>query len=516
MKWALETRYQMLLKITNAVITKTSKQEFFDSLSIELKKNLPYDRMSINLYDKYNHSLQYFTEADGIEPKGISSLDKRALAKGTIARMVIQSRKPIIIEDLTHYKDKFSVAQMINAGLISTMAFPLIMMDRVFGAIHFSFRKKPDNLSELSELLAEVSKQISIAVYNLVSYNSLQDEKQNLESEKRYLIGSFDDYKSKDFVYSSHQMTEIMTSVRRVAKVNAPVFITGETGTGKDFLARYIHYCSPRSNHMFVKVNCPAISASLFESELFGHAQGAFTGADKARIGRFELADKGTIFLDEVGELPENQQVKLLQVLQENKFERVGDSRTIECNFRLISATNRDPMISIQNGKLRNDLYYRLNIIQIHVPPLRERREDISILIDKINKKECLLLNQPAPEYTRQALEILNTYHWPGNVRELKNLVKRMIILKPGKEVTPSDIEKMTILKEQPSIGVKPAVTTLAESERQIIEQALIKCRGILGGKNGAARLLDVPRSTLQYRMKKYNIKPEKRVKIKY
>lgn len=516
MKWTLETRYQILLKITNAVIIKTSKQDFFDSLSRELKKHLPYDRMSINLYDKNNHSLQYFTEADGIEPKGISSLSKRALAKGTIARMVIQRRKPIIIEDLSHYKDKFSVAQMINAGLTSTMAFPLIMRDRVFGAIHFSFLKKPDNLSELAVLLAEVSKQISLAVYNLVSYNSLQSEKQNLESEKRYLIGSFDDYKSKDFICSSPQMTEIMTSVRRVAKVNAPVFITGETGTGKDFLARYIHYYSPRNKHMFVKVNCPAISPSLFESELFGHTRGAFTGADKARIGRFELADKGTIFLDEVGDLPENQQVKLLQVLQENKFERVGDSRTIECNFRLISATNRDPLKSIQNGKLRNDLYYRLNIIQIHVPPLRERTGDIPLLIDKINKKECLQLHQPPPRYTRHALEILNTYHWPGNVRELKNLVKRMIILKPGEEVTPSHIEKMIISKEQPFIKEEPQIPTLAESECQIIEQALIKCKGILSGKKGAARLLDVPRSTLQYRMKKYNIKPEKIVKIKY
>ena len=516
MKWALETQYHILLKITNAVITKTSKEEFFNSLSTELKKHLPYDRMSINLYDKKNHSLQYFTEADGIEPKGISSLNKRSLAKGTIARMVIQNRKPIIIEDLTHYKDKFSVAQMVNAGLTSTMAFPLIMRDRIFGAIHFSFLKKPDNLSELSELLAEVTKQISLAVYNLVSFSSLKSEKQNLERGKNYLIGSFEDYKLKDFVYSSHPMTEIMTSVRRVAKVNAPVFFTGETGTGKDFLARYIHYCSPRSKHMFVKVNCPAISSSLFESELFGHAQGAFTGADKLRIGRFELADKGTIFLDEVGDLPENQQVKLLQVLQENKFERVGDSQTIECNFRLISATNRDPLKSIQDGNLRNDLYYRLNIIQIHIPPLRDRAGDIPLLIDKINKKECLLLHQPAPEYTRQALEILNTYHWPGNVRELKNLVKRLIILKPGEEITPSDIEKMMILKEQPSIRVKSTVPTLAESERQAIEQALIKCKGIISGKKGAARLLDVPRSTLQYRMKKYNIKPEKTITIKY
>ncbi len=515
MRLSLETRLKILLKITNAVITKTSKQDFFNSLSAELKKHFSYDRLSINLYDKKKDSLQYFTEADGIEPKGISSLNERSLMKGAIARMVIQSRKPIIIDDLSQYKNKFSIGQMISAGLRSTMAFPLIMRGRVFGCLHFSFKKTPDNLSELSELLSEVSKQVSLAVDNLVSYNSLQDEKKNLEREKRYLIGSFDDYKSKDFTYSSPQMKEIMSAVKRVAEVNAPVFITGETGTGKDFLARYIHYCSPRSNHMFVKVNCPAIPHTLFESELFGHSRGAFTGADKTRIGKFELADKGTIFLDEVGELPETQQVKLLQVLQENRFERVGDSQPMKGDFRLISATNRDPLESIRGGHLRNDLYYRLNIIQIHVPPLRERTGDIPLLIDKITKKESKQMHQSPPQYNRQALELLNTYHWPGNVRELKNLIKRIIILKPGEDVTPADIEKMIFSKEQGSVERSPQVPTLAESERKTIEQALIECKGILGGKNGAARLLDIPRSTLQYRMKKYNIKPEITVKVK-
>lgn len=514
MKWTLETRYKILLEITNAVISKTSKQDFFDSLSAELKKHFSYDRLSINLYDKKKHSLQYFTEADGIDPKGISSLDERSLMKGAIANMVIQSKQPIIIDDMSRYKNKFSIGQMIRAGLISTMAFPLIMRDRVFGALHFSFKKKPDDLTELSELLAEVSKQVSLAVDSLVSYNYLQDEKQNLEREKQYLIGNFDDYRSKDFTYSSPQMTEVMDAVKRVAEVNAPVFITGETGTGKDYLARYIHNCSPRSDHMFVKVNCPAIPQTLFESELFGHAQGAFTGADKTRIGRFELADKGTIFLDEVGELPEIQQVKLLQVLQENRFERVGDNRSIKGDFRLISATNRDISKSIRDGKLRSDLYYRLNIIQIHVPPLRERTGDIPLLIDRITRKESDQMHQPPPQFTRAALELLNTYHWPGNVRELKNLVKRIIILKPGEAVIPSDIEKMIYFEEKPTSETPPQVPTLAESERNAIEQAIIECKGVIGGKQGAARLLDVPRSTLQYRMKKYNIKPEITLRI--
>lgn len=509
MKWTMETRYQILLEITNAVITQTSKQAFFNSLCAELRKHLPFDRLSINLYDRKSHSLQYFAEANGVEPKGISSLSKRSLTKGTIAKMVIQSRKPIIIDDLSRFQDQFSINQMIRAGLVSTMAFPLIMRNMVFGSLHFSFKKTPDNISELSQLLAEISKQVSQAVDNLISYNYLQDEKQNLESKKQYLIGSLDDYNSSDFTYVSPQMAEIMGAVKRVAGVDAPVFITGETGTGKDFLARYIHYSSSRRDHLFVKVNCPAISPNLFESELFGHCQGAFTGADKTRIGRFELADKGTIFLDEVGELPESQQVKLLQVLQENHFERVGDSRPIEGNFRLISATNNDPLESIQNKKLRKDLYYRLNILQIHVPPLRERTGDVPLLIDKITDKESRLMHQEPPRYTRQAMALLNAYHWPGNIRELKNIVKRMIILKPDKDVSSSDIEKIIAVQPQPSAAPRPQVSTLADSEREAIEQALIQCNGVLSGKNGAARLLDVPRSTLQYRMKKYNITPQ-------
>jgi len=482
-------------------------------LTTALKNHFPCDRFSINLYDSKKQSLQYFTEASGIDPAGMSGLNKRPLMKGTIARMAIESGQPVIIDDLSRYKDKFSIGQMVAAGLSSTMAFPLIMRDQVFGTLHFSFRQTPENLSELSDLLTEVSKQVSIAVDNLIAYNRLRDKNQNLEREKRYLMGNVETYRLEDFCFASPQMTEIVEMVKRVAEVDAPVFITGETGTGKDFLARFIHYASPRKNHMFVKVNCPALPPTLFESELFGHVRGAFTGADTSRVGRFEMADRGSIFLDEVGELPQNQQVKLLQVLQENRFERVGDNRSINANFRLISATNRDPLESIQQGRLRNDLYYRLNIIQIHVPPLRERAVEIPLLIEKITEKVSSQFHQPPPVYTRASFDLLNTYHWPGNVRELKNFIKRMIILKPGEAVHSADIESMLQVPEQ-GMENKKTLQTLADSERQAIAQALIQCKGVIGGKNGAARLLDVPRSTLQYRMKKYNISPEMVVRL--
>jgi len=363
-------------------------------------------------------------------------------------------------------------------------------------------------------LLGEVSKQVAIAVDNLVAYKRLKDEKQHLEIEKQFLIGTLDEYAPENFYHVSPEMSEIMDLVKRVATIDAPVLITGETGTGKDYLARYIHHASSRKKHMFIKVNCPAIPSTLFESELFGHAKGVFTGANSQRIGRFEMGDKGTVFLDEIGELPAGLQAKLLQVLQERRFERVGDNQPIDVNFRLIAATNRDPEKSIQEGKLRKDLYYRLNIIRIHVPALRERKKDIPLLIEQINKSEAEQIRQQPPTYSQSALDLFATYHWPGNVRELKNLVKRMIILKPNERIYIDDIEKIIDLEKQSSKASDANVLTLAETERRSIEQALLKCRGVIGGTNGAARLLGVPRSTLQYRIKKYNIKPKKIVTL--
>jgi formate hydrogenlyase transcriptional activator len=513
MKWSLATRHHILLEITNAVISKTSNQDFFNALTSEFKKHFPCDRVSINLYDEKHQSLQYFTQANGVGPDSISHQDRRPL-KGSIAKMAIQSRNPVIIDDLTQYSDLSIIGELIKAGLTSTMAFPLIVREKVLGTLHFSFRTPPGHISELTDLLEEVSRQVAIAVENLVAYKRLKDEKQHLELEKRYLIGASEAYKPENFYYVSPQMTELMDLIKRVAEIDAPVLLTGETGTGKDYLARYIHHISPRRDHMFIKVNCPAIPASLFESELFGHAKGAFTGAASHRVGRFEMGDKGTVFLDEIGELPAGLQAKLLQVLQEHRFERVGDNRQIEADFRLIAATNRDPEKSIRQGKLRKDLYYRLNIIRIHVPALRDRREDIPVLVERLTENEADLIHQPAPIYTPPALDLLGAYQWPGNVRELKNLVKRMIILKPEKKVLVSDIEKMIDMGESGGAMEAVAISTLAESERQAIEKALISCRGVIGGEKGAARLLGVPRSTLQYRMKKYGLKPKKTIML--
>ena len=507
MHWSLTTRYKILLEINNAVITNTSRDDFFKALSKELKKHFYYDRLSIFLYDDEVRCLKYFTSADGIQPEGFTA-NTRPLASSAIANMVIQSLKPLIIDDLSRYSGHASIGSMVRAGLTSTMAFPLIVRNRILGTLHISFKVTPDFLSELFEILTDVSMQVAIAVGNMIAYTQLKDEKQHLEREKQYLMGAAEDYRPGNFIYASDAMVEIMKLVERVADIDAPVLITGETGTGKDYIARYLHFISPRNDHLFVKVNCPALPPSLFESELFGHAKGAFTGADSQRAGRFEMADKGTIFLDEIAELPVSLQAKLLQVIQEHQFERVGDSRPVKINFRLIAATNKNLSGRIRQEKFRQDLYYRLNIIQIHVPPLRERREDISFLIEHINKLEATEMNRPAPKYTEQAIEFLRAYHWPGNVRELKNIVKRMVILKPDETISLADIEKLVGTENSLNEKNNNDSYTLAESEHKCIERALIKCRGVVGGPNGAAHFLDVPKSTLQYRLKKYGFNP--------
>ncbi len=505
-RWNPETRYKILLAINNAVITKISREEFFKSLADELKKYLSHNRLSINLYDVKSQTLSYFASADGIDPKGIDGKGSRPLSQGSITRMVIESRQPVIITDLNSYSSFTSVRAMQRAGLNATMAFPLIVHDHILGSIHFSFRKKPENISELTEVLIEVSQQVTLAVDNMLTYTRLVRKNENLAREKHFLLASVDEGVEEDgYFYTAPSMVEIMTIIRQAADTDASMLITGETGTGKDYLAKYLHQLSGRRNHLLVKVNCPALSASLFESELFGHGKGAFTGAEKARTGRFELANRGTVFLDEIAELPISLQAKLLHVLQDRRFERVGDSRSIDVNFRLIAATNRDLVAAIESGQFRKDLFYRLNTVNIQVPPLRERAEDIPHLVQKLTEQQARQINRPAPVYTESAVRLLCGYDWPGNVRELKNIVNRLAILRPGQKLTAGDIGKITNIVPVPDLLAD--IQTLPAVERQHIERVLKQCRGRIGGPKGAARQLGLPRTTLQYRMKKYGLK---------
>ncbi len=507
MHWSPETRYQILLKINNAIITQTTPSDLFQALALELRRHFACDRISINLYDAETQSISYFAAADGISPADISSSRSRSLVKGAISKMVIRSSQPVIIRDLKRYADFESVKSMVDYGLNATMAFPLVVRKNTLGTIHFSYKKQPDHMDELEEVLTDLSRQVAIAVDNMLSYTHLKEVNSNLIQQKQFLIADTDDgYRQDSFFYTSPVMKEIMNLVEKVANSDVSILITGETGTGKDYLARSIHNMSPRRDHLFVKTNCPALAPTLFESELFGHARGAFTGADAKRVGRFELANRGTVFLDEVGELSPELQAKLLHVLQDRRFERVGDSRPIDVNFRVIAATNKDLRNLAANGQFRQDLYYRLNTVNIHVPPLRERVEDIPMLIERLSDYQARRTNNIVPVFTDGAMDLLCSYRWPGNVRELKNLVKRMVILRPGERIHSPEIDK--IIETDPIEETVLKSTTLADAERQHIIRALRKCRGMVGGKRGIATLLGVPRTTLQYRMKKLGVDP--------
>ena len=295
-------------------------------------------------------------------------------------------------------------------------------------------------------------------------------------------------------------------AVRLVAPADAAVLIQGETGTGKELIARAIHDQSQRRHGPYVTVNCAAIPAGLLESELFGHERGAFTGAVTQTTGRFQLADRGTLFLDEIGELPLELQPKLLRVLQEREFERLGSARTVRVNLRVVAATNVDLKEMVRERRFRADLFYRLNVFPISIPPLRERSEDIPDLLWHFVQKFAAKMNKDIDTIPDEAMEKLLLYHWPGNIRELENFVERAVILSSG-PVLQAPLKEFTV----PAPTNDPsAPRTLAEAERDHIIEALSASAGLIGGPNGAAARLGLKRTTLQYRMRKLRIEQQR------
>jgi formate hydrogenlyase transcriptional activator len=506
MPWSSSTKYLSLLRINNTILSQFTREGLFKALATEIKKLFSYDRCSIHLYDRKSNSLSYFATAEGIKPDGITCESSRPLPKGSVAHLVIESRRPVIIKDLSKPDQLTTAESMWKEGLRSTLAFPLIAREKILGSLHFSFKECPQNLDELCEFIEELSVQITIAIDNMLSYEKLRLINEKLEKEKQYVLERLDRLNLK-FYYNSGVMVDLLRDVDLVADTNTSVLISGETGTGKDHIARYIHNLSRRKDHLFVKVNCAALVPTLIESELFGHAKGSFTGASNRRIGRFEMADGGTAFLDEIGDLPIQSQAKLLQVLEEKAFERVGESIPISVDLRVISATNQDLPQKIRDRTFRRDLYYRVNTVQLNIPPLRDRIGDIPLLVRCFTTNFSEKLQKPETRYSSAAIDALCQYPWPGNVRELENLVERIMIQRAGHLITEGDINKLLQPLEPTEKGYNGRFLTKDEMERKHIEEALSQCGWVVGGKDGAASLLGIPRSTLQYRMKRLGIK---------
>jgi formate hydrogenlyase transcriptional activator len=403
----------------------------------------------------------------------------------------------------------------IREGLQSFVFLPLISRNRAIGVLVLG-RLRDDAFTQADiDFLSQVANQIALAVENALAYREIRELKDQLSKEKLYLEDEIrTEMNFAQIVGNSASLRRVLKRVETVAPTDSTVLIYGETGTGKELVARAIHDLSPRRAKAFVKLNCAAIPTGLLESELFGHEKGAFTGAVAQRIGRFEVANGGTIFLDEIGEIPLELQTKLLRVLQEREFERLGSSRTLRTDARLIAATNRDLETMVSEQKFRSDLFFRLNVFPVHVPPLRERHEDIALLVRHFAQQFSRRMNKVIETIPSATMDALNRYQWPGNIRELQNVIERAVIISTGPELS-LDIADLKFPKASPSQerADTPNSKTngalrdvLEQTERQQILQALKQCNWIVAGPKGAAARLGVKRSTLQLRMQKLGI----------
>ncbi len=526
--------YQTLLLINNVLVRETTPNGLFRSLATTLQPLAGSDRCSLTIYDHSNDSLAWFAQAEGLTI--LSMDDAHNPLRGPLARTAIETRQPYIVKDLRKLQTIKAIQHMLDVGLRSAMAFPLLSRSEVIGALVLSYiRPLNDGDNELILLLQKMAIQVALAVDNMLAHTKLKQ----INAELKKHVGALlypekSNYAEERFFFQCDVMRQVMDQATRLAHGDVPVLIQGETGTGKEFIAHYIHKKSARRNNNFVKVNCPALSSSLFESELFGHVRGAFTGANSLRIGRFEMANKGSIFLDEIGDLDKILQAKLLHVLQDACFERVGESRSIHVDVRFIAATNADLHALMEQGSFRPDLFYRLGTGIIQVPPLRQRRGELRPLLQHFIRMLSADMQCQPVSITEEGLQFLEAYHWPGNVRELSNVAKSLLLMKPGATIHPEDLlplfqtrKKHKAYNLMPSQHSQPPPTNtgkallsppppprsigdgiLLETERALIEQALIATNGVVAGRKGAAALLGLPRSTLLYKLQKHGLQP--------
>jgi formate hydrogenlyase transcriptional activator len=524
-------RYQLLLDINNAVVTQLGLANVLHATCQALRKVIRHDAASITLHDAatgelrlHSFDLQYATD---LEEGALFPLE------GSPQGVAFTSRRPVLITKLD--LNEFGAPQIrhaYNDGLRSGCIIPLIAHDRALGTLDIASRSEGAFTEADVELLTHVADQIAIAVENALAYREISELKDKLAQEKLYLEEELRSEMNFDqLVGDSPALRHVLEMVETVAPSDSTVLLLGETGTGKELIARAIHDHSRRKDRTFVKLNCAAIPTGLLESELFGHEKGAFTGAITQKVGRLELAHQGTLFLDEVGDIPLEIQPKLLRALQEREFERLGSTRTKKVDVRMVAATNRDLEKMIADREFRSDLYYRLNVFPIRIPPLRERREDIPLLVRYFAQKFAQQMEKRIETIPAAAIKALTEWEWPGNVRELGNFIERAVILTRGTSLDvpltelrkaptdeaplarrPQDHEEIArIVKETINAldGKKRVADEYADKQRDEILRALNECQGRVGGNDGAATRLGINRTTLLSRMKKLGINPK-------
>jgi formate hydrogenlyase transcriptional activator len=496
-------RLQALLEINNAVVSCLESKQLFQTISSSLRRTFGLDYASLLIYDAEISALRLQT-FDFPEGHGAIRQDAIVPLEDTLAGYVFRTRQGRIFSLEEAAAISHSTGEiMAREGLRSLCTMPLISRGNGLGTLNLGSRQEHFFTDGDLQFFAQAADQVAIALENSFSYQRIEELNSRLAEEKVYLEDEIrTDNRFEEIVGQSQVLRAVLKQVETVAPTDSTVLIYGETGTGKELLARAIHDLSSRKQGTFVKLNCAAIPMGLLESEMFGHEKGAFTGAIAQRIGRFELANRGSMFLDEVGEIPLELQTKLLRVLQEREFERLGSSRTIRTDARLVAATNRDLAAMVEDREFRADLYYRLNVFPITVPPLRERREDIPLLVRYFVQQYARRMNRKITNIPADAMDALTRYHWPGNIRELQNFIERAVIISPGSSLQAPVRE----LKGPKGAPASSSAVTLADAESEAIQRALRESGGRVGGPQGAAAKLGMKRTTLQAKMRKLGI----------
>jgi len=499
-------RLRLLLEVNNTVVSVLDLHQLLNAVSASLRRLVPHEYASLSLYDRETHRLQIhaldFPVSKGLLQEGLSvAVDNSPTGRA------LTTRQPVFINrgDFEQFGSDIA-RRILDEGLKSACCLPLISHERPLGTLVVASLEEDNFPAKDAELLQHVANQIAIAVENSLAYHEEVKRANQLSEEKLYLQDEIrSEYNFEEIIGESAGLKDILGQLQTVAPTDSTILILGETGTGKELIARAIHHLSARRERTLVKVNCAAIPTGLLESELFGHEKGAFTGAIAQRVGRFELAHRGTLFLDEVGDIPLELQPKLLRVLQEQEFERLGSPRTTKVDVRLVAATNVDLARKAADHQFRMDLYYRLNVFPIVIPPLRERREDIPLLVRYFAQKYARRMKKPIDTVPVKAMAALTEYYWPGNVRELENFIERAVILSRGTELQ-LPLAELKQRTKAPATVSSNGLETLEHAEREHIVRALGETRWVIGGARGAAARLGMKRTTLQSRMRKLGI----------
>ncbi len=497
-------RLRLLLELNNVLVSSLETQELFRAISQALGRVVQHDYASITIQERDTGRLRLHALAFS-GGKGLVHPELEFHTEGSPHGIVLTSRRPLLLDRLDPEKFPSEIIRlMLREGIKSAVWLPLLTRNGVLGTLAVgSLRENAFQPLDV-DLLLQVAGQVAIAVENALAFSQIAELKDKLAEEKLYLEDEIrTQYNFEEIVGQSAAMRRILQQVETVAPTDATVLITGDSGTGKELIARAIHNLSPRRDRTFVKLNCAAIPTGLLESELFGHEKGAFTGALAQRIGRFELADTGTLLLDEVGDIPLELQPKLLRALQEMEFERLGSTRTIKVNVRILAATNHNLLDMVEQRRFRSDLYYRLNVFPLHVPPLREHAEDIPDLARYFAQKYAARMNRPIRSIPAPVMDAILRWHWPGNVRELENFIERAVILSRG-SVLEAPLSELKVARA-PAVAADPA-STLEDAEREHILKVLRETRGVVAGPEGAAARLGLKRTTLNSKMKKLGI----------